>query len=262
MSRISVLLSGSGRACAAGAAVLLITVAIANATEKTGPAKIEEIPGSDVKRVILTAKAAERTGIQTAPLVEEAAPRRIVVRGEVEEDPDGQSLVRVDRDFDADGEDDIGADDHDDVDEIDDAEILTPSLKESDYDDDDAAAHYLRAERVAVASVNGKSTDVLYFRIKSGTQALRPGQRVGVKMTEPGSGALKKVVPYAAVIYDVHGDTWVYTNPEPLVFVRSRVDIEYFDRDMAVLRDGPELGTQIVVIGAAELLGAESGVGH
>ena len=211
----------------------------------------------------LTAKAAERTGIKTVPLVEEAAPRRIVVRGQIEADSHGVSLVRVDRDFDADGEDDIGADDNDDIDEIDDVEILTPSLKESAYDDeDDTAAHSLRAERVAVASADLKSSDVLYFRIKSGTQALQPGQRVGVKMTEPGSGTPKKVVPYAAVIYDVHGDTWVYTNPEPLVFVRSRVDIEYFDRDMAVLRDGPELGTQIVVVGAAELLGAESGVGH
>src|SRR5574341_2163183 len=29
------------------------------------------------------------------------------------------------------------------------------------------------------------------------------------------NGAQRKVIPYAAVLYDTQGATWVYTNPEP-----------------------------------------------
>ena len=54
----------------------------------------------------------------------------------------------------------------------------------------------------------------------------------------------------------------MYTNPEPLVFVRSRVAIDYIDQERAVLTDGPDLDAQIVTVGAAELLGAESGGDH
>src|SRR6266581_2617264 len=70
-------------------------------------------------------------------------------------------------------------------------------------------------------------------------------------------GALRKVVPYSALIYDLHGDTWVYTNPEPLTFVRAYVSVDYIDGDLAVLSNGPPSGTEVVTIGAPELYGAE-----
>jgi len=65
------------------------------------------------------------------------------------------------------------------------------------------------------------------------------------------------VVPYSAVLYDTDGETWVYTNPEPLVFVRSRVRIDHIDGDRAALADGPPPGTMVVMVGGAELFGAE-----
>ena len=34
------------------------------------------------------------------------------------------------------------------------------------------------------------------------------------------SGTLRKVVPYSAVIYDLHGETWVYMTPSPFTYVR------------------------------------------
>ena len=49
----------------------------------------------------------------------------------------------------------------------------------------------------------------------------------------------------------------VYGNPEPRVFVRQPVDIEYVHKDVAVLKDGPPTGTLIVNVGAAELMGVE-----
>jgi hypothetical protein len=116
---------------------------------------------------------------------------------------------------------------------------------------------------VVVASADGKASDILYFKIQSrAAHGLRPGQQVGVRLVEPGSGTPKKVVPYSAVLYDAHGEAWVYTNPEPLSFVRHRVTIEHVDDDKAVLGDGPDVGTKIVSVGAAELFGAELGVGH
>lgn len=77
----------------------------------------------------------------------------------------------------------------------------------------------------------------------------------------PGGGRRRTVIPYAAVIYDTHGVTWTYTNPESLVFLRRRIRVDSIDGDRAVLADGPPVGTAVVTAGAAELFGAEFGVG-
>jgi hypothetical protein len=69
------------------------------------------------------------------------------------------------------------------------------------------------------------------------------------------------VVPYSAVIYDLTGNTWVYTNPAPLVYVREPVHVDFVQDGTAVLFSGPPLGTQVVTAGGAELYGAETGVG-
>src|SRR5688500_17764225 len=53
------------------------------------------------------------------------------------------------------------------------------------------------------------------------------------------SRAQRKVVPYASVIYDLHGVTWAYTNTEPLTFIRHRINIERIEGDRAILTDGP-----------------------
>lgn len=82
-------------------------------------------------------------------------------------------------------------------------------------------------------------------------------------VTRAGNGAgTRKVVPYAALLYDAHTNTWVYTNPEPLVFVRHRVSVAYIEGDMAVLSDGPPSGTKVVTAGAALLFGTEFEVGQ
>ena len=75
-------------------------------------------------------------------------------------------------------------------------------------------------------------------------------------------GRLRTVVPYAAVFYDLHGKTWVYTNPDPLTFVRARISVDYIDGDLAVLSEGPPSGTEVVTVGAPELYGTEFGVGQ
>ncbi len=91
-------------------------------------------------------------------------------------------------------------------------------------------------------------TDQAAKRIDIQTQAIR---------TEEVEGVQRTIVPYAAVIYDVDGEAWVYTNPTPLTFVRAGIDIDTIDGDMAILSEGPPAGTAVVTVGGAELYGAE-----
>lgn len=72
----------------------------------------------------------------------------------------------------------------------------------------------------------------------------------------------RKVIAHAAVLYDENGDTWTFTSPAPLTFLRRPIDIDYVDGGSVVLRDGPPAGTTVVTVGGAELLGAELGVGE
>jgi hypothetical protein len=72
----------------------------------------------------------------------------------------------------------------------------------------------------------------------------------------------KLSVPYEAILYDSQGKTWVYTNPEPRVYVRSSVTIERIDGEVAQLSDGPAPGTTVVTLGAEELFGAELDTAH
>lgn len=69
-----------------------------------------------------------------------------------------------------------------------------------------------------------------------------------------------KAVPYSAVLYGLQGETWVYTNPEPLVYIRESIVIDYIDGDWVAITDGPEVGTPVVTLGVSLLYGAEVGV--
>lgn len=75
-------------------------------------------------------------------------------------------------------------------------------------------------------------------------------------------GKQRKVIPYAAVLYDPEGATWAFTNPKPLLFVRQAIKVDYIVGELAVLLEGPPSGTAVVTVGAAELFGAEIGVGE
>jgi hypothetical protein len=77
---------------------------------------------------------------------------------------------------------------------------------------------------------------------------------------EGGAGG-QIVMPYAALVYSPTGETWAYTNPEGLTFVRQEIVVDRIDGDRAVLSKGPAPGTKVATVGVAELYGAESGVG-
>ena len=69
------------------------------------------------------------------------------------------------------------------------------------------------------------------------------------------------VAPAAAILYDIHGGTWVYESTAPHTFTRRRVSVRWVSDGTAVLQRGPQAGAKVVTAGAAELLGAEFGVG-
>ena len=93
----------------------------------------------------------------------------------------------------------------------------------------------------------------------------KAAERLDVQTTavrdEQVGGTPRTVVPYAAILYGASGETWLYTNPDPLVFVRQSVTVERIEGDLAVLSDGPPADTVVAVVGVAELFGAETGWG-
>ena len=91
-------------------------------------------------------------------------------------------------------------------------------------------------------------------------------ERIGIQ-TAPLSeatvaGKKRKVVPYGAVLYLADGKTSVYVSSAPNTYVREPITVDFIEGDRAVLTAGPVAGTAIVTVGAAELYGTETGVGH
>lgn len=93
----------------------------------------------------------------------------------------------------------------------------------------------------------------------------KAANRIGVK-TAPVTellvdGQMLKSVPYSALLYDPAGKTWVYTNPEKLVFIRHEIKVLRIEKNQVILSEGPAIGTQVVTVAVAELYGAEVGIG-
>src|SRR5262245_29930224 len=59
-------------------------------------------------------------------------------------------------------------------------------------------------------------------------------ERIGLQTTQVmeqsvmvgGQSQMRKVVPYGAIMYDTKGDTWTFTNPQPLTYMRAKVVVE------------------------------------
>ena len=72
-----------------------------------------------------------------------------------------------------------------------------------------------------------------------------------------GSNTSDTVIPYAAVLYDPSGATWVYTSVGVRTYQRYPITVDRIDGDQAYLSAGPPTGTQVVTVGAAEVYGSE-----
>jgi hypothetical protein len=216
---------------------------------KAEPATVEHVEGTDFSRVILTPKAAERLGIETVAVREIEVMRKRTPAGEIVPAPAEEvaagTWVRV------------GPLNESDLQKVDRSQ---PALVLAG-DDMDAAMEAMPVEAPAAGDAPPTS-DWLYYVIESAKGELKPGQRVRVETPLAGSGGLHKVVPHSSLIYGAHGESWVYTSPEPLTYVRHPVVVDYVEDDLAVLSDGPAAGTEVVSVGVAELFGTEFEVGH
>lgn len=104
------------------------------------------------------------------------------------------------------------------------------------------------------------STADLFYSIVNQQGRFRPGERVSVEI--PLSTQTESlVIPINAILYDIYGGTWVYERTGERKFRRSRVIVQRTTEDLAILKQGIPLGTEVVVDGAAELFGTEFGTG-
>lgn len=98
----------------------------------------------------------------------------------------------------------------------------------------------------------------LFFELDNRVTRYSPGQRVGATLTLRGD-AESLTVPWAAVIHDIYGGTWVYERVAERTYCRRRVVVRYVNGAEAALASGPAVGTVVVTAGAAELFGTEVG---
>jgi hypothetical protein len=94
------------------------------------------------------------------------------------------------------------------------------------------------------------------------TLTQRAAERLDIQTALVETAGDGEVIPSAALLVDGAGDYWVYTNPEPLVFIRHRITIDHEEGNQAFLSDGPPPGAKIVTVGVAELYGTEYEIGH
>jgi hypothetical protein len=89
----------------------------------------------------------------------------------------------------------------------------------------------------------------------------RAAERLDIHTARAVASSKDVVVPEGAVLFEPNGEAFLYTSPAPLAFVKQDVEVEHFAGDIAVLKVGPPAGTLVVTLGAAELYGAETGLG-
>jgi hypothetical protein len=116
----------------------------------------------------------------------------------------------------------------------------------------ESASHHEPAKLEAI-----EGTDVK--RVKFSAEG---AERTGLQTAPIRQDGQRKVMPYAALIYDAEGNAYTYTSPERLTYVRQKIEVDRVEGDSVVLSVGPPAGTEVVTVGAAEVYGTEFEVAH
>ena len=245
------------------------------AAAKSKAVSLEAIAGGTTKRITLTAKAAERLDIQTGMVSEEVVVRRQLVSGMVvypqrgAAKPEGSStafgqftpvatnpIKPVSTTVSTTG-----------------PSIVVVNLSPGEYErlakDKPARITPLYTREKSVGEMlaplssdppiedNKRTMLTLHYLLPNSDHALPSSTRMRVELQMQGSEDKQKVVPYNAVHYDAKGAPWVYVNTKPLTFERQRITVARVVGKLAVLSDGPAVGTPIVTVGASLLYGTE-----
>lgn len=118
--------------------------------------------------------------------------------------------------------------------------------------DYETASHHVPAKLEPI-----KGTDVQ--RVIFDAEA---AERTGLKTVPIRHDGQQKVIPFDAVVYTADGNSYAYTAPEPLTYVRKEIEIDHVDGNSVMLSDGPPAGTEVVTVGSAEVYGTEFEVAH
>jgi len=266
------------------AATLLAVPALAaesggsGSSGKSKAVSFEPVAGSGVKRVILTPKAAERLGIETAQVREQVVVRKQMVSGlvippvpkQAEPRPAIAALGTFGGYAKSAAPQPVAAAAKP---ASDDKAWVLVTLSPGEWERVaknkpvklmPLATRAKLAKEIA-ASPSGmepvedvkRSMLNLYYVVPGVDHGLELHDRMRVELELEGDAARQKVVPYGAVYYDARGTAWVYVTPKPLAYERQRVRVERIVGDVAVLSEGPDVGITVVSVGAALLFGAE-----
>jgi hypothetical protein len=84
-----------------------------------------------------------------------------------------------------------------------------------------------------------------YYELPADTP-LRAGERAAVEIPTTDSKQDALVIPFNAVLHDIHGGQWVYAKTGEHSYTRKRIQVVRLAGADAVLSSGPPAGTQIV----------------
>lgn len=112
---------------------------------------------------------------------------------------------------------------------------------------------------LAPPSANAAAGTVdLFYELDNRSTKYSPAHRVGVTISQ-NDAADSLIVPWSAVVHDIYGGSWVYEKTGEHQYTRRRVQVRFVQGNLAVLINGPAVGTSVVTAGAAELFGTETG---
>src|SRR3990172_3322985 len=258
----------------------------------SGPVTLESISGSEAKRIILTAKASERLGIETGTVSEEAVAGRQVVSGLVvppspvpakpQPKPGGGTFggialsaasstapVAAGRPVLTGTATAPAASTAAHAGEVWVLVTLSPAEWERLAKDTPARLLPVAAgekpgrETLALPSGMAPAEDAkrsmltVRYTVSGKDHGLTLYKRMRVELQLIGSKEKQRVIPYSAVYYDAKGTPFVYASSRPLTFERQRVGVERIVGDRAVLSEGPPVRTPVLTVGAPMLFGAE-----
>jgi hypothetical protein len=267
--------------CAASAICAMVPAAAfaAGGGAPAGPStavKFEPVPGTNLKRVILTKRAAQRLGIEINKISEKPITLTQMYGGQVTNSQRMQQNLQAGTN--TGGVTVVASKNVKPV--IPTAMTLTAgntlislvvSASEWERINKSASARVtplatrskparpLVANLVKLAPVFDPRRNMLtvYYGVSGKDHGLTLNDRMRVELTQKGSGRTAKVAPFSSIYYDGKGLPWVYVQTKPLTYERKRVVVDRYVGNDAVLKDGPSLGTEVVSVGASLLFGAE-----
>lgn len=86
-------------------------------------------------------------------------------------------------------------------------------------------------------------------------------QRLGIAIKKLLPEKSVQHIPVSAILYDTKGMAWVYLNISPRTYHRQKVELIEVIKETAIIKNNLSVGSDVVIEGAAELFGAEHGVG-